>query len=296
MKQDFESSSEKTKRRRVQHLETTCLEELSLATEMELRQSGKKDSAAIVYELCRFPLRRGNGLKEGRKRLGIPRQSGLPNDQVLALMIDANLSTYQYDIIRKKTEEINKVEGKIPAKELCYPNEMNNLGKTRSSDCRRAEISKPHVCIVSFPDDVRGGKLHHRRACSTGWREPSDGSSYAAKSTNWSTREHSQWSKRLWRLWKTGLNALPQFREGAVSLEVLKAEDSGKSTDWSSNLGDENKRPRIRQRPPWRGSLLHSETTTEKTQEGRPTPRSKIVGGGLFTSDKRRGIIQFEPW
>ncbi|KAG5882908.1 hypothetical protein JTB14_022937 [Gonioctena quinquepunctata] len=63
---DFESSSHKTKRRRIHHLlETTCSEEISLAIEMKLRPSETRDSAAIVKELCRFSPRRGTGIKKG---------------------------------------------------------------------------------------------------------------------------------------------------------------------------------------------------------------------------------------
>lgn len=127
---DFESSSDKTKRRRVQSLlETTSTEELSLATEVKLRQSGKRDSAAIVKELCLFSPKRGTEIKKVRKSL-IPKQSGLLDDQALALMIDSNLSTHQYEGIRKYTKEINrdmfppyyKVKA---AKKLCYPSEIN---------------------------------------------------------------------------------------------------------------------------------------------------------------------------
>ncbi|KAG5893222.1 hypothetical protein JTB14_025626 [Gonioctena quinquepunctata] len=97
---------------------------------MKIRQSGKKDSSAIVEELCRFSPSRGTGIKKGRKSLKLSRQSGLSNDQALAIRIDANLSTHRYDFIRKKTKEINK--GIHPpnhevkaAKLLCFPREMD---------------------------------------------------------------------------------------------------------------------------------------------------------------------------
>ncbi|KAG5880333.1 hypothetical protein JTB14_017936 [Gonioctena quinquepunctata] len=123
---DFERSTYKTKKPRVQHLlETTCSEELSLAAEIKLRWSGKIDSSAIVEELCRFSPRRETGmLNKG------PKTKWLSNDQALALIIDANLSTHQYDIIRKRMEEINEL--KYPpyhevetAEQLCYSNQLN---------------------------------------------------------------------------------------------------------------------------------------------------------------------------
>lgn len=106
---DFESSSEKTKKRRIRHLlETTCPEEISMANEIQLRQSGKRDSAAIVKELSLFSPRRGTEMKKARRCLINPKQCGLSNDQALALIVDANLSTHQYGIIREQSKLIKK--------------------------------------------------------------------------------------------------------------------------------------------------------------------------------------------
>lgn len=106
---DFEFCSEKTKRRRIRHLlETTCPEEISMANEMQLRQSGKRDSAAIVKELCLFSPRRGTQIKKARRCLINPKQDGFSNDQALALMVDANLTTHQYSIIREQSKLIKK--------------------------------------------------------------------------------------------------------------------------------------------------------------------------------------------
>lgn len=128
---DFVSSSTKTKRRRIQHLlETSSREEISMATEVQLRKEGKKDSAAIVKELCLFSPRRGTVLKKARKYLESSKPVGLSPDQALALMVDANLSTHQYRTIREQVKGINK---KIyppyytvkAAKQLCYPSGIN---------------------------------------------------------------------------------------------------------------------------------------------------------------------------
>lgn len=128
---DFEFCSEKTKRRRIRHLlETTCPEEISMANEMQLRQSGKRDSAAIVKELCLFSPRRGTQIKKARRCLINPKQDGFSNDQALALMVDANLTTHQYSIIREQSKLIKKKlyppYYKVKAaKKLCYPSEIN---------------------------------------------------------------------------------------------------------------------------------------------------------------------------
>ncbi|GBN33242.1 hypothetical protein AVEN_10458-1 [Araneus ventricosus] len=57
---DFESCSTKTKRRRIQHiLGTSSQEEISMAAEVQFLREGKRDSAAIVKELCDFSLKSG---------------------------------------------------------------------------------------------------------------------------------------------------------------------------------------------------------------------------------------------
>ncbi|KAJ8878455.1 hypothetical protein PR048_019033 [Dryococelus australis] len=42
---------------------------MSMATEVQLRKSGKRDSAAIVNELCLYLPRRGKNIKKARKDL-----------------------------------------------------------------------------------------------------------------------------------------------------------------------------------------------------------------------------------
>lgn len=124
---DFGTSSTKTKRRRIQQLlETTSQEELSMATEVNLRKSGKRDSAAIVKELCAFSPRRGTRIKKARRCFESIKREGLSADKAVALIVDANLSVHQYNTIRQQANEINnkmyppyhKVKA---AKQLCYP-------------------------------------------------------------------------------------------------------------------------------------------------------------------------------
>ncbi|GBL88557.1 hypothetical protein AVEN_79717-1 [Araneus ventricosus] len=72
---EFESCSAKTKTRRIQHiLETSSQEEISMAAEIQLRSEGKRDSAAIVKELCDFSPRRGTTIKNIRKRFSSQRK------------------------------------------------------------------------------------------------------------------------------------------------------------------------------------------------------------------------------
>ncbi|GBN51841.1 hypothetical protein AVEN_33343-1 [Araneus ventricosus] len=102
-----------------------------MAAEVQLLREGKRDSAATVKELCDFsPKKRNNNKKKARKRFSSPKQSCLSEDQVLALMVDSNLSTHQYKVIRQQTNKINKnmypAYHKIKAaKQLCYPSDVN---------------------------------------------------------------------------------------------------------------------------------------------------------------------------
>ncbi|GBN42597.1 hypothetical protein AVEN_102735-1 [Araneus ventricosus] len=65
---DFGSCSTKTKRRRINHiLGTSSQEEISMAAEVQIRREGKRDSAAIVKELCDFSPRRGTTIKKSEE-------------------------------------------------------------------------------------------------------------------------------------------------------------------------------------------------------------------------------------
>ncbi|GBO00717.1 hypothetical protein AVEN_173619-1 [Araneus ventricosus] len=101
-----------------------------MAAEVQLLREGKRDSAAIVKELCDFSPRRGTTTKKTRKRFSSPKQSCPSEDQVLALMVDSNLSTHQYKVMRQQTNKIHKnmypAYHKIKAeKQLCYPSDVN---------------------------------------------------------------------------------------------------------------------------------------------------------------------------
>ncbi|GBO38284.1 hypothetical protein AVEN_22709-1 [Araneus ventricosus] len=125
---DFESCSTKTKRLTIQHiLETSSQEDISMNAEVQFLRKGKRDSAAIVKELCDFSPKRGTTIKKKRGRV-FQAQSKI--DQVLALTVDTNLLTHQYKVIRQQTNKMHKnmypAYHKIKAaKQLCYPSDVN---------------------------------------------------------------------------------------------------------------------------------------------------------------------------
>ncbi|KAK9674988.1 hypothetical protein QE152_g40730 [Popillia japonica] len=126
----FEDSSSRSQRRKMKVLVTsTCLTELQVASELTLRKAGKRDSADIVKELFTASPKRGTNIKKMRKS-ALDEQKQLSANQALALMVDAKLSTHQYNVIRHQIEGITtklypayyKVKA---AKQLCYPEEIN---------------------------------------------------------------------------------------------------------------------------------------------------------------------------
>ncbi|GBL81099.1 hypothetical protein AVEN_83164-1 [Araneus ventricosus] len=129
---DFESCSTKTKSRRIQHiLETSSQKEISMTAEVQYLKEGKRDSAAIVKELCDFSPKRGTTIKKKRGSVfQTQKQSCLSEDHVLALTVDSNLSTHQYKVMRQQTNKIHKnmypPYHKIKAaKQLCYPSDVD---------------------------------------------------------------------------------------------------------------------------------------------------------------------------
>lgn len=68
----FEESSDKTKRRKVQHLlDSSSYNELTYATEVCVRTSGKRDAANIIKELCSASPTRATNIKTLRSQNGL---------------------------------------------------------------------------------------------------------------------------------------------------------------------------------------------------------------------------------
>ena len=72
---------------------------------MKLRDERKKDSVAILKELSLPSPARGTRMKKSR-RLFFDKPSTLSADEALAMMIDASLSTHQYNVIREPANQV----------------------------------------------------------------------------------------------------------------------------------------------------------------------------------------------
>lgn len=121
----FSACGSKAQKYKVQHLLESSSQELSIATGLKLHKEGKRDSASIVKELLVASPNRGTILKKTRK-LSPKQPLSMSEEQALALIVDANLSTRQYQRIREQAKSLrcliypsyNKVK---EAKVLCYP-------------------------------------------------------------------------------------------------------------------------------------------------------------------------------
>lgn len=78
-----------------------------MATQVNLRKDGKRDSNTIVKELCAFSPRRGTRIKKAQKCFERQKQEGLAADKAVALIVNANLSTHQYNTIRQQANAIH---------------------------------------------------------------------------------------------------------------------------------------------------------------------------------------------
>lgn len=122
---NFDECSDRTKRRKIRALiNSTTPEEIAIASEVNLRKAGKRDSAAIIKELTTSPSDIGTQIKHARSRNKCV--ISVPDVEALCMIQDADLSRNQYEIVRQK---INKyVTNLLPTydkiklkKNECYP-------------------------------------------------------------------------------------------------------------------------------------------------------------------------------
>lgn len=125
---DFSSSSDRSKRRKMQHLLNTYdTEELAFAAGVSARESGKRDAANIIQEVAVASPKRSTKYKKAVRLLSAPKmQQPYSPDEALALFIFEKLSVHQY-----KTMQMEAVERGYDiypsyyylakAKKYCYP-------------------------------------------------------------------------------------------------------------------------------------------------------------------------------
>lgn len=106
-KKRFEDSSTKTKKRKIQHLlQEYDVEQLSFATQMSVRASGKRDAASLIHEVSTASPRRATGYKKAKRKLHAQKeQRPYTPEEALALFISNNFTVQTYKNIQKESNE-----------------------------------------------------------------------------------------------------------------------------------------------------------------------------------------------
>ncbi|GBN80984.1 hypothetical protein AVEN_107676-1 [Araneus ventricosus] len=139
----------------MQHLLQSTIEELSTATEIQLRKQSKRDSAALIKELSAAFPNRGTTIKKARMSF-LQKPATLSPEQTLVLMVYNGLSTSQYQRIREKAENLNckmyPLYHKVKeAKQLCYPHSIS-LTETSAEITLRTLVDHnvSRICHIEF--------------------------------------------------------------------------------------------------------------------------------------------------
>lgn len=102
----FEDCSNKSKKRKVQHLlQSSSCSELAFAAEVAIRKEGKKDSANVIKELRTSSSKKGTEIKHLLSEENVMRTYSA--DEALALYVDCKLTTHSYKLIRKQALKLN---------------------------------------------------------------------------------------------------------------------------------------------------------------------------------------------
>lgn len=131
-RKNFQESSLKSKRRKVKGLiETYDQEQLTLAVQMKVRASGKRDAAALIKEVALASPKRATAYK-GRRLMtnSGSKQRPYTSDEALALFVANQFSVQQYKNMQREARErgfnlypsYNKL---LKSKHNCYPSVEN---------------------------------------------------------------------------------------------------------------------------------------------------------------------------
>lgn len=128
----FKESSEKSKKRKVQHLlHNYSSDELTFATQVSVRASGKRDAATIIQELSTSSPKRATKYKKARKIFNTPKEKRpYTPDEALAFFISNNLTVQTYKNIQQEAKErgFNAYpcyDHVAKGKKQCYPSVEN---------------------------------------------------------------------------------------------------------------------------------------------------------------------------
>lgn len=132
---DFSCSSDSNKRQKTADLrKQNSVEVICYAAQMELRKSGNVQASKILQEIFNNPARASEYISALNKVMTANTQ--LPPEEALSVLVEANLSRNQYNIIREKDKaRFPSYKVVQQAKLACYPN-----GIKVSSSCAEVEL------------------------------------------------------------------------------------------------------------------------------------------------------------
>ena len=125
----FAESSDRTKRRKTEHLREDCsTEELSYATKISLRSSGAASAAEVVSDITSTSPTRAHKYITAMKKVSKV-ETTMTIDTVLALVLNGKLTKSQYINIPKTTKSCNSkafppYTTVLEAKKRCYPSNI----------------------------------------------------------------------------------------------------------------------------------------------------------------------------
>lgn len=123
---DFKECSERTKRRKTEHLRSEMThEELTFAASMSERAAGNTDLSSIIKDAAVTPTRATKYKKVIRSAQKVTKSVKLSPTEALAKLVEAGLTRNQYNIMRHGLEHIYPCYSIVQEeKKKCYPTDM----------------------------------------------------------------------------------------------------------------------------------------------------------------------------
>lgn len=142
----FEFAGAKTKKRRLQQLlQSHSTSELSYATRLSLRSSGKRHAAEIVKAATDTTPTRAAKIRKAYKTSLEKTTSVFTPEEALAMLIDLKLTKNQYILLRKRSRDKGidmypSYEAIKKAKEECYPQKESITITESSAEVRLQDL------------------------------------------------------------------------------------------------------------------------------------------------------------
>lgn len=156
----FVDISDRSKRRRVQNTLSMSEEELSYATGLKLRKSGKRTVANLVKEVLSPTVKETHRKRTSFKSTAYSSAPLLSEQQALSLITEADLSKQQYLTIRNMLRTLNinvlpSYQKIVAAKKKCYPSKEGIIITESSAEVKLQNLLDHTASrIIDSQEDV----------------------------------------------------------------------------------------------------------------------------------------------